>query len=58
MLKQILGTHMLHKTGYLLAYWGYNCKYGIAEMLPMDCANLLNSVQHKDTQRVTTMPEP
>ena len=52
--KLILGTHMLRKTGYMLAYWGYNRKYGISDTLPMDKACILNSARHKDTRTVAT----
>ena len=54
MKKMIIGTHMLRKMGYLLAYWGFNRKYGMHETTPMDQASILLSARHKDTRSCAT----
>ena len=53
MKRMIMGTHMLRKTGYLLAYWGYNRK-GSSEMTPMDQVSIMLSARHKDTRSCAT----
>lgn len=54
MKSMIIGTHMLRKTAYLLAYWGFNRNYGTSEITPMDQANILLSARHKDTRSCAT----
>jgi hypothetical protein len=54
MKHMIIGTHMLRKTGYLLAYWGVNLKKGTTETTPMDQASILLSARHKDTRSCVT----
>jgi hypothetical protein len=55
MKHMIIGTHILRKTGYLLAYWGFNLKNGRTETTPMDQASILLSARrHKDTRSCVT----
>ena len=54
MKNQIIGTHMLCKTAYLLAFWGFNRKYNIQDFSHADCANILQSAHHKDPKSCAT----
>jgi hypothetical protein len=54
MKHMIIGTHMLRKAGFLLAYWGVN-QNGRTETAPMDQAScILLSAWHKDTRSCVT----
>jgi hypothetical protein len=54
MKRLILGTHMLRKTAYLLAFWGFNRKYGHDNFSEADKSNILQSARHKDPRSCTT----
>jgi hypothetical protein len=54
MQKMIIRTHILHKTAYLLAFWGFNHNYGHVDFSNADKVNILQSACHLDMWSVTT----
>jgi len=50
----ILGTHMLRKTAFLLAFWGFVRGTKSTKLGPMDEANILLSARHKDISSTAT----
>jgi hypothetical protein len=51
----ILGTHMLQKTAFLLAFWGHrNCADWGGKLDPSDKASILLDARHKDVSSTMT----
>jgi hypothetical protein len=51
MKKLIIGTHMMRKTGYLIAIWGWKRAYGSDEC-PIDSSNISKSARHSSIHSV------
>ena len=49
--KLIIGTHMMRKTAYLLAIWGWKRTYGSDEC-PLDSSNLFKSARHSSVHSI------
>jgi hypothetical protein len=47
----IIGTHMMRKTGYLIAIWGWKRTFG-SDVCPIDASNLFKSARHSSTHSV------
>jgi hypothetical protein len=55
MKNMILGTHVLRKTAFLLAVWGFHGREGFKSNLnPLDEATILNDARHKDISSTMT----
>lgn len=50
----IIGTHILRKTAFLLAFWGFFLRDGKRKLDPMDEANILQSARHKHISSTVT----
>jgi hypothetical protein len=54
MKKLIFGTHILRKTAYLIAFWGFNRSHGFTDFSPIDRANIMLSARHNDERSCST----
>ena len=54
MKRLIIGTHMLRRTAYFLAFWGFNRNYNHQDFSHADRANILQSARHKDPKSCAT----